>query len=250
MELRDRVAVVTGGARGQGAAHSRALAAAGATVYALDLLDAEGEGLAADAAAEGLDIRYRHHDVTSEEAWLALAEEVGREHGALGILVNNAGIVHSASIVDETAAAFETTLRVNATGVFLGMKHLWGLLAERGGAVVNTSSVYGQVSAPGYVAYTASKAAVIGMTKTAAAEGAPLGIRVNALLPGTVQTAQLADEDSSFVRQSTPLDRGAEPSELAEVVLFLVSDRSSFITGEEIRVDGGFSAAGFTVGRD
>jgi len=250
MELRDRVAVVTGGARGQGAAHARALATAGARVYALDLLDAEGEGLASNAAADGLDIRYRHHDVTSEEAWRALAEEIEREHGALHILVNNAGIVHSASIADETVAGFEAILRVNATGVFLGMKQLWGLLAARGGAVVNTSSVYGQVSAPGYIAYTASKAAVIGMTKTAAAEGAPLGIRVNALLPGTVQTAQLADEDSSFVRQSTPLGRGAEPSELAEAVLFLVSDRSSFITGEEIRVDGGFSAAGFAVGRD
>ncbi|MFT4219765.1 MAG: SDR family oxidoreductase [Microbacterium sp.] len=250
MELAGKVAVVTGGARGQGAAHSRRLAASGAIVYSLDLLDDEGEALAAAAAAEGRDIRYRHHDVTSEDGWRTLADELAREHGSAQILVNNAGIVHSASIADESVAGFEAILRVNATGVFLGMKHLWALLGARGGAIVNTASVYGQVSAPGYVAYTASKAAVIGMTKTAAAEGAPLGIRVNALVPGTVQTPQLADEDSSFVRQSTPLDRGAEPEELAEAVLFLVSARSSFITGEELRVDGGFSAAGFTVGRN
>lgn len=250
LEFESRIAVVTGGARGQGAAHARALATRGATVYALDLLDAEGQRLEREAVGRGLRIRYRHHDVASEQDWDELTEEIDVEHGGAGILVNNAGIVHSAHLADETLDAFERTLRVNVTGVFLGMRHLWGLLSRAGGAVVNTSSVYGQVSAPGYAAYSASKAAVIGLTKTAAAEGAPLGIRVNALLPGTVQTAQLADEEASYVRQSTPMERGAAPEELAQVVTFLVGDDASFITGEEIRVDGGFSAAGFSVGRN
>ena len=249
MNLDNQVAVVTGGARGQGAAHTRALAAAGASVYVLDLLDEAGTALVREAEGQGLAVTYRHHDVTDTQHWNNLAEELELEGHGVQILVNNAGIVHTASIEQESIESFERTFRVNATGVFLGMRSMWSLLAERGGSVINTSSVYGQVSAPGYIAYTASKAAVLGMTKTAAAEGAPLGIRVNALLPGTVQTAQLADEGASYVRQSTPLDRGASPEELAQVVLFLASTMSSFVTGEEIRVDGGFSAAGFAVGR-
>lgn len=245
-----KVVVVTGGARGQGAAHSRTLAEDGFLVYALDLRDDLGAELEAEARSAGLDIRYRRHDVTDETAWTGFADELQRAHGGVDALINNAGIVHTAPIEDEELARFELTLRVNVTGVFLGTRALWSLLAARRGVVVNTSSVYGQVSAPGYVAYTASKAAVLGITKTAALEGARFGIRVNALLPGTVQTQQLEDEGKSYVRQSTPLDRGASPEELAKVVRFLVSPDSGFISGTEIIVDGGFSAGGFSVGRD
>jgi NAD(P)-dependent dehydrogenase (short-subunit alcohol dehydrogenase family) len=158
------------------------------------------------------------------------------------VLINNAGIVHTCDIPDETLDRFEKTLRVNTTGVFLGMRALWPLLAVHGGSIINVASVYGLHSNPGYLAYTASKAAVVGMTRTAAIEGASIGIRANAVSPGTVQTEQLKDEGKSYVRDATPMNRGAAPREISTVVQFLASSASSFVTGAEIPVDGGFSA--------
>ncbi|MET4638878.1 SDR family oxidoreductase [Mycetocola sp. 2940] len=248
--LGGKVAIVTGGARGQGLEHSLILAREGATVYALDLLVAEGEELQRYARERNLDIRFRSHDVTDESAWGDLVASIDQEHGALDALVNNAGIVHSRAIRDESIEAFSRVLNVNVLGMFLGMKMTWDLLAVRGGSIINTSSVYGKVSAPGYAAYTASKAAVLGITRTAAIEGAPFKIRANALLPGVVETEQLKDESASYVRQSTPLRRGADAAELAKVVLFLASNDSAFITGTDFIVDGGFMAGGFSVGRD
>ena len=247
--MRGKVAVVTGGARGQGARHALLLAREGATVYALDVLSASESEVNRLASQEGLHVALRQHDVTDEAQWRNLANDIRIRHGALDILVNNAGIVHSRTIRDEESGAFAKTLEVNVIGVFLGMKAMWDLLSTRGGSIINTSSVYGRVSAPGYGAYTASKAAVLGLTRTAASEGAAVNIRVNALLPGVVETEQLKDETASYVRQSTPLGRGAQAGELAEVVRFLASDESQFITGSDFVVDGGFLASGFSVGR-
>jgi len=151
--------------------------------------------------------------------------------------------VHTCDLAEEDLDRFETVMRVNATGVFLGMKSCWDLLKSTGeGAIVNIASVYGQRSNPGYVAYTASKAAVIGMTRTAAIEGADVGIRANVVSPGTVQTSQLKDEGKSYVRDATPMDRGADTSEISRTVAFLASADASFVTGAELIVDGGFSA--------
>ncbi|MYV50758.1 SDR family NAD(P)-dependent oxidoreductase [Streptomyces sp. SID2888] len=237
-----KTVVVTGGARGQGAAHTALFAELGATVHSLDLLDDLGTALQKDLTGRGLDVTYRHHDVTSEADWDALVAHLGERHGSLDALVNNAGIVHTAEIPEENLARFQQVLSVNTTGVFLGMNKCWALLAGARGSIVNTASVYGLHSNPGYVAYTASKAAVVGMTRTAAIEGAPLGIRANCVSPGTVQTQQLADEGRSYVREATPMDRGAAPSEISHVVAFLASPAASFVTGVEVPVDGGFSA--------
>lgn len=238
----DKIVIITGGARGQGAAHTTLFAEQGAIVYSLDLLDDLGQALERDLVGRGHRVVYRHHDVTSEDDWNSLRTAIGDEHGAVDVLVNNAGIVHTCDIVDEDLERFERVLRVNTTGVFLGMRTFWDLLSVRTGSIVNIASVYGSHSNPGYVAYTASKAAVMGMTKTAAIEGAAVGIRVNAVLPGTIQTQQLADEGKSYVREATPMDRGAQPSEVSTVVAFLASDAASFVTGVDVPVDGGFSA--------
>lgn len=221
----------------------------GAVVYALDVLDEAGVEFESAARRRALGVRYRHHDVTDQGAWDALVADIRKEHGAIDVLVNNAGIVHTATIAEENVDAFRRLMEVNVVGVFLGMQAWWGLLAERGGSVINTSSVHSLVSPPGYAAYVASKAAVLGLTRTAAVEGAPAGIRVNAIVPGVVQTEILKDESGSFARQSTPMQRGALPAELARVVRFLASDESAFMTGVDVVVDGGFSAGGFSVGR-
>ncbi|MER8072966.1 SDR family NAD(P)-dependent oxidoreductase [Streptomyces sp. NPDC094034] len=237
-----KVVVVTGGARGQGAAHTTLFAELGATVYSLDLLDDLGTELQKSLTSRGLNVTYHHHDVTSEADWDALVADLDTRHEALDVLVNNAGIVHTAEIPEENLVQFQRVLSVNTTGVFLGMNKCWTLLANARGSIVNIASVYGLHSNPGYVAYTASKAAVVGMTRTAAVEGAEIGIRANCISPGTVQTQQLADEGRSYVREATPMDRGADPREISNVVAFLASPAASFITGVEVPVDGGFSA--------
>jgi 3alpha(or 20beta)-hydroxysteroid dehydrogenase len=248
--LDGRVVVVTGGARGQGREHVLLLAREGATVYALDVIEDAGMELEREATLQGLAVTFRVHDVADELDWTNLADHLASAHGAVHGLVNNAGVAAAAPLEEVTLGDFERIMRINVTGVFLGMKSMWKLLAVEGGSVVNTSSVYGLVSAPGYIAYTASKAAVLGMTRTASVEGAPRGIRVNALLPGAVATQMAAEEEKSYVRSSTPLGRGGDPRELAQIVRFLVSDESAFITGVDIVADGGFMAGGFTVGRD
>lgn len=241
-KFENKVVVVTGAARGQGVEHSLSFARDGAIVYALDLRDDLGAELEAKASREGLDVRYRNHDVGDEASWKDLTSHIENEHGAVHVLVNNAGIVHTCDLKDEDVTRFERVLHVNVTGVFLGMKSLWQLLQTDGGSVINVASVYGLFSSPGYAAYTASKAAVIGITKTAAVEGATIGIRVNAVSPGTVLTPMLKDEGSTYVLDNTPMARGAMPVEISNAIRFLASDDASFITGTELRVDGGFTA--------
>jgi 3alpha(or 20beta)-hydroxysteroid dehydrogenase len=240
--LEGRVALISGGARGQGAAHARRLAEEGAKVVFGDVLDAAGEEHAAGLRAAGLDVHYRHLDVTSPADWSAAVAEAEERFGRLDTLVNNAGIVRIAPIAEETDEGWAQTLAVNATGVFYGMRAAIGALRRAGGgSIINIASIYGPVGAPGYVAYTASKGAVIAMTKVAALEHAPDGIRVNAICPGPVRSPMSEAEGDASV-DVTPLRRRAEPEEISAAVAFLASDDAVYITGSELAVDGGYLA--------
>jgi NAD(P)-dependent dehydrogenase (short-subunit alcohol dehydrogenase family) len=162
--------------------------------------------------------------------------------GHLDVLVNNAGVVRVAPVVEETDDGWRTTMAVNATGVFYGMRAaIPALRRADGGSIVNIASIYGPVGAPGYVAYTASKGAVIAMTKVAALEHAQHGIRVNAICPGPVRTPMSEDEGDASV-DVTPVRRRAEPGEISAAVAFLASDDAVYVTGAELAVDGGYLA--------
>ena len=238
MRLSGKTALITGGARGQGAAHARRLCEEGASVVFGDVLDELGERHAADLRADGHDARYVHLDVTDPRQWDAAVGSCSR----LDVLVNNAGIVRVAPIVDETDDGWLATMAVNATGVFYGMRAaIPALRRAGGGSIINIASIYGPVGAPGYVAYTASKGAVIAMTKVAALEHAQDGIRVNAICPGPVRSPMSEQEGDASV-DVTPLRHRAEPSEISAAVAFLASDDAVYVTGADLAVDGGYLA--------
>ncbi len=238
MRLSGKTALITGGARGQGAAHARRLCEEGASVVLADVLDDLGEQHAGDLRAAGHDALYVHLDVTSPDDWNSAVNRAAR----LDVLVNNAGIVRIAPIVEQTDEGWLATLTVNATGVFYGMRAaIPAIRRAGGGSIINIASIYGPVGAPGYVAYTASKGAVIAMTKVAALEHAQDGIRVNAICPGPVRSPMSEKEGDASV-DVTPLRRRAEPSEISAAVAFLASDDAAYVTGADLAVDGGYLA--------
>lgn len=241
--LAGKVAFITGGSRGMGAAEARLFVEHGAKVAIADVLDAEGEVLAKEL---GPAARYVHLDVTDEDAWAAGVDEAVRTLGALDVLVNNAGIASLAPIVDMTTKEYLRVIGVNQLGVFLGMRTAIPAMTTAGRAsIVNISSIEGLGGAPGAIAYSASKFAVRGMTKVAAIELAPLGIRVNSIHPGGVDTRMLdvgGPELIAMIRPSIPMRRLATPEEIAALALFLASDDSSYCTGSEFIADGGVGA--------
>lgn len=239
--LDGRIALITGGARGQGAAHAERLAAEGAVVLIGDVLAEEGRCTEKALQNSGYDVTYLHLDVADAASWQGAYELVDARHGRLDILVNNAGIIHVTEIVDETLEEWNRLLAVNLTGAFLGLHTMIPLLRKgTNAAVVNTSSIFGPSGAIGNAAYASSKAGLLGLTRTAALELAPDGIRVNALVPGGVSTPMNELEPEGGVVPETPLGRRAKPAELAAAVAYLVSDDASFVTGTELVVDGGF----------
>jgi 3alpha(or 20beta)-hydroxysteroid dehydrogenase len=238
MRLDGKVALITGGARGQGAAEARLFVKEGAKVLITDVLDAEGEVLAKEL---GEAARYRHHDVTSENDWAGAIGEAVDTFGKLDVLINNAAIHHTTPIEHETLEIFERTVRVNLVGTFLGIKAaIAPMRAAGGGAIVNISSMAGIKGYPHHGAYGASKWGVRGLTRTAAAELGKDGIRVNSVHPGPIKTAMLPESPEGDARFSyLPLGRPGEAEEVANLVLFLACDESSFITGTEHIIDGG-----------
>ncbi|MHB1911216.1 MAG: SDR family NAD(P)-dependent oxidoreductase [Acidimicrobiales bacterium] len=243
--LDGRVAIVSGAARGQGEAEARVLAREGAQVLLGDVLDDEGALVAKDLGEAAL---YRRLDVTSEDDWKAAISEVERRWGRIDILINNAGIAKFAPLAMTSLDDYMAVISVNQVGVFLGMRTVVPLMSRTGGgSIINTSSVDGMTGMMGVTAYVASKFAVRGMTKTAALELGPLGIRVNSIHPGGVETPMLhpdgmEDVDLSVVFRNVPLRRIGTVGDVAELALFLASDRSSYCTGSEFVVDGGLLA--------
>lgn len=244
--LAGKVALITGGARGQGAAEAGLFVAAGATVVVSDLLDAEG---AATAANLGDMCTYLHHDVTSESDWAAVVSSIVERFGRLDVLVNNAGIFKRGGVLDGTREVWDATIAINQTGVYLGMAAVAPqMVSQRNGSIINISSVAGMQGTPGFIAYNASKWAVRGMTKGVAKELAPHGVRVNSVHPGIIDTpmlqtfTEISENIHDNIRQRIPLGRYAEAVEVGELVLFLASDDSRYSTGSEFVVDGGWMA--------
>ena len=251
-ELQDRVCVVTGAARGIGAAIAETFAAHGAR---LALLDRDAEGGAASAAAfaaQGVEARFYALDVSEEAGVVDVAARVAQDFGGVDVLVNNAGIGRLGASMSFPVEDFRTSLDVMVTGVFLCSRELGRAMRDSGGgAIVNISSINGLVAFPMRLAYSAAKAAVLSMTEVLAVEWSGYGIRVNAVAPGNTKTEmvqQAIDEgliDVDAYLEHTPLRRLGEPEEIAETVLYLASDRSRFVTGQTIAPDGGWTAFGW-----
>ncbi len=233
-----RVALVTGAARGQGWAITQRLRADGFSVAACDVnaaeLRAAVDGLRDDAVI-GIPL-----DVTLEWEWQqALANTIDR-FGSLTTLINNAGVLHRASVADETVDGFERSWRVNCLGAFLGIQTvLEQLRGADGAAIVNTCSTGAIRPFPNHVAYGSAKWALRGLTQAVAAELAPAGIRVNAVFPGPIATPMLDADTQTRLAETSAFGRIGEASEVADAVAFLVSDQASFITGSELVIDGG-----------
>jgi len=233
-----KVALISGGARGMGAAHARALAAEGAKVVIGDILDEEGTKLADELGADTA--RFVRLDVTVPESWQAAVSTATEAFGALNVLVNNAGIAKYNAIENFDIGAWQQVLDVNLTGTMLGMHAAVApMKAAGGGSIINISSVEGMRGTAGLYGYVASKWGVRGLAKAAAVELAPHNIRINSVLPGLIRTRMtIAVPDDSL---QIPLGRGAKSAEVSTAVVFLASDESSYMTGADLVLDGGLS---------
>jgi cyclopentanol dehydrogenase len=246
--LDGKVALISGGARGQGAVEARMFCDEGAKVVMGDILDDEGDGLEKQLRAEGFDATYVHLDVTNAEDWRNAIETTERRHGLLNVLVNNAGILIRKSIEETTEEDWDRIMAVNVKGVFLGTKAAVPAMRRGGGgSIVNISSTAGIVAGTSSAAYIATKGAVRLFTKATAIQFVGDNIRCNSVHPGPIETEMIAEmkaDEAVWSRrmQLLPMRRAGVPEEIAYGVLFLASDESSYMTGSELVIDGGTTA--------
>ena len=248
MRLEGKVALISGGARGIGAAVARCFVSEGASVVIGDILLQEGRLLADEIQQSGGEITFTPLDVTSESSWSDAVALAIDHYGKLDILVNNAGITKRDRIEDETPENWDRIMEINAKGVFLGTKAVLTEMKRHGnGSIVNLSSSYGLVASPNSAIYGASKAAVKLLTKFTAIQNATLGIRANSVHPGPINAPLIQEffgfpEKWKMLASLVPMGRIGEAEEVANAILFLASDESSFVTGSELVIDGGITA--------
>ena len=244
--LKDKVAIITGGASGIGEAHAHLFANEGAKVVVTDLQDDLGEKVVAAIGKEGGDAIYVHQDVTSESDWDNVVKTTIDKYGAITTLVNNAGVANISGVEEETLDGFNRVVAICQTGVWLGMKACMPALKKSGnGAIVNISSLYGIIGTPSMISYHGAKGAVRLMTKSAGLEYARQGGRINSVHPGIIETPlakTLSAEYIEMITETTPMGRMGEPMDIATMSLFLCSDEAKFITASEFVVDGGWGA--------
>lgn len=244
-KLDGKVAVITGGARGQGASHVRTFVEEGANVVFSDILSEEGEALATEL---GERVRFIKHDVTKADEWKKVIEETEAVFGPVDILVNNAGVVVTKNFEDLSEEEYRKVVDINQVSIFLGMKTALSSMKKTGnGSIINISSINGLRGSAGNAAYDSSKFAVRGITKSAALEFAEYGIRVNSVHPGVIQTPMIEVEGTEkLVEQllaTIPMKRKGQSEEVSKLLLYLASDDSSYSTGSEFVIDGGVTAS-------
>jgi len=240
--LAGKVAIITGAAQGMGAAHAKLFVENGAKVILTDLNEEKGNAFAAELGENAIFVKQ---NVTSEEDWATVIAKAEDAFGPVNVLVNNAGITMAKNMLEVTLEEYKRIVDINQVSVFLGMKTVAGSMAKAGGgSIVNISSMNGLVA--GAIGYTDTKFAVRGMTKAAAINLAPMGIRVNSVHPGVIATPMVVQEDTKAAVEEfskhIPLKRVAQPEEVSNMVLFLASDDSSYSTGSEFVIDGGLTA--------
>lgn len=246
--LNGKHAIVTGGAQGQGEAIVRAFVAEGATVVIADVAEEAGQALAEVLEKESPGSAYfRRHDVSDEDSWIALVEDANARFGPVNVLANNAGILRFAEVEKMAVEEFELLFDVNAKGCFLGMKSVARTMRKNGGgSIINASSIEGLGGMPMCLGYTATKFAIRGMTKAAALELGPKGIRVNSVHPGMIDTPMTrvhgGDAAMEYGASKVALKRVGTPADIAPMYVYLASDESAFVTGAEFVVDGGATA--------
>jgi len=240
--LDGKVAIITGSAQGMGESHARMFINEGAKVVITDLNEEKGSALAEELGENAIFVKQ---NVTSEDDWKNVIDETEKTFGPVDVLVNNAGITMSKSIEDTTLDDYNKIVQINQVSVFLGIKAVGPSMKKAdGGSIINISSMNGIVG--GAIAYTDTKFAVRGMTKAAALEYSPHGIRVNSVHPGVIETPMIMQEDvkeqvEAFAK-TIPMKRIAKVEEVSQTVLFLASDDSSYSTGSEFVIDGGLTA--------